>query len=91
MKLEIIQGGTVKWTIESTDHNLSQGDIVAVFSSASMSATGFDELFFKFVNDSRTYTEAYERVEKVHEQLFNKRKYSDYNSYRNAKAIRLKK
>jgi hypothetical protein len=91
MKLEITKEGRVLWTIESTDGNLSQGDVVTVISNCSMNPKGFDELFFRFVNDSKTYVDAYERAEKVHETLLGRRKYSDYDSYREAKRIRLKK
>jgi hypothetical protein len=91
MKLEILKDGVVKWTIQPTDHNLSPHDIVAVISSVSMSPEGFDNLFFKFVNDSKTHKEAYERAEKVHETMFQRRKYSDYDSFSVSKSRRLKK
>jgi hypothetical protein len=90
MKAEFV-GGHVKWTIESTDGNLSASDFVTVVTNCSMSPTGFDELFFRFVNDSRTHIEAYERAEKVHETILGKRRYSDYTSFAESKRQRLKK
>jgi hypothetical protein len=90
MKAEFT-GGRVKWTIESTDRNVTSDDFVTVVSHCSMSAVGFDELFFRYVNDSKTHTEAYERAEKVHETLLGRRKYSDYDSFRVSKSQRLKK
>lgn len=91
MRLEISENGVVKWTIESTDGNLSQGDVVTVISNCAMSPKGFDELFFRFINESKTHVHAYERAEKVHEIMLGKRKYSDYDSYRKAKEQRLKR
>jgi hypothetical protein len=90
MKAEFT-GGRVKWTIESTDGNISSSDFVTVVQNCTMSPAGFDELFFRFVNDSKTHVEAYERAEKVHETLLGKRRYSDYTSFAESKRVRLKK
>jgi hypothetical protein len=91
MKLEITKEGKVLWTIESTDGSLSQNDIVTVISNCSISPTGFDELFFQFVREEKTHVAAYERAERVHEIMLGKRKYSDYESFSEAKRKRLKK
>ena len=51
----------------------------------------FEQVFFSEASTSSTYMEAYERVEVWHEETFGKRKYSDYNSFRNVKTQRRKK
>jgi hypothetical protein len=94
MKQEIYQDGKLRMTLQSTDGNGC--DIVVMpkvlVKNCSMSAEGFDELFFSFYNNgSVTHTAAYEKAEQVHEQYFEKRKYSDYESYRVSKSKRLNK
>jgi hypothetical protein len=90
MKAEFM-GGQVKWTIESTDGNVSASDFVTVVKNCSMSAEGFEELFYSYVPTSPTYTHAYERAETVHETLLSRRKYSDYDSFRKSKDTRNKR
>ena len=46
------------------------------------SATGFVREFWEKVKEHKTLKSAYESVEKEHIQIFGKRKYSDYNSFR---------
>lgn len=46
------------------------------------SATGFVREFWDKVKDHKTLKSAYESVEKEHVEIFGKRKYSDYNSFR---------
>ena len=46
------------------------------------SATGFVREFWDKVKDHKTLKSAYESVEKEHIEIFGKRKYSDYNSFR---------
>ena len=46
------------------------------------SATGFVREFWDKVKEHKTLKSAYESVEKEHIQIFGKRKYSDYNSFR---------
>ena len=58
---------------------------------ALLSPEGFDERFWKVASETKTYKEAYEIVEQEHEKYFKKRKYSDYNSYRNCRDKRIKK
>ena len=83
----------MKYTFVSTDG--SKCDIVTVskdvLKNATLTAHGFEEVFFSEARTSSTYTEAYEKVEIWHEELFGKRKYSDYNSFRNTKTQRKKK
>ena len=58
---------------------------------ALLSPNGFDERFWKNSKDSKTYLEAYEKTEKEFENHFGKRKYSDYNSFRNCRDRRIKR
>ena len=46
------------------------------------SADGFVREFWEQSKNFKTYKETYESVEKEHIDLFGKRKYSDYNSFR---------
>ncbi len=46
------------------------------------SATGFVREFWDKVKEHKTLKSAYESVEKEHIEIFGKRKYSDYNSFR---------
>jgi len=62
-----------------------------LLTNSTMTAAGFEEVFFSEMGTSTTYMEAYEKVEIFHEQVFGKRKYSDYNSFRNVKTQRNKK
>jgi len=48
------------------------------------SMEGFTELFFEKTKTHKTYEEAYESAEKMHEQLFQSRRYSSYSSFRRA-------
>tara|TARA_R100001143_G_C3313841_1_gene111451 strand:- start:544 stop:759 length:216 start_codon:yes stop_codon:yes gene_type:complete len=58
---------------------------------ALLTPNGFDERFWDYAAQTKTYQEAYDIVEGEYESNFNKRKYSDYNSYRNCRDKRLKK
>ena len=46
------------------------------------SATGFVREFWEKVKEHKTFKSAYESLEKEHIEIFGKRKYSDYNSFR---------
>lgn len=86
MKQEIYQDGKLRMTLQSTDGNGC--DIVVMpkvlVKNCSMSAEGFEELFFTFCKGNVSHTEAYERAEGVHESYFEKRKYSSYESFKSA-------
>ena len=58
---------------------------------ALLTPDGFDERFWDNAAQSKTYKIAYEKVEQEYESYFGKRKYSDYNSYRNCRDKRIKK
>ena len=58
---------------------------------ALLSPKGFDERFWKHAKESKTYLEAYEKTEMEHEKHFRKRRYSDYNSFRNCRDRRIKR
>lgn len=80
----------IKYTFTSTDG--SKCDIVTVskdlIMNCTMTSDGFEQAFFSEARTSTTYMEAYEKVEIFHEEMFGKRKYSDYNSFRNTKTQR---
>jgi hypothetical protein len=83
MKHEVYQDGKLKMTLESTD---GRCDIVTLpkmlVKECSMSARGFEELFFIFLKANVTHTQAYEQAEVVHESYFEKRKYGSYESFK---------
>ena len=58
---------------------------------ALLTPEGFDQRFWEVASETKTYKEAYELVEKEYEANFRQRRYSDYNSFRNCRDIRLKK
>ena len=58
---------------------------------ALLSPNGFDERFWKYAKETKTYVEAYEKTEIEHAEHFGKRKYSDYNSFRNCRDRRIKR
>lgn len=80
----VFQNGKHQLTIQSTDG--SSCDIVVMPKSlvqqCSMTSRGFEELFFIFLKEDISHTEAYEKAEQVHENYFEKRKYSSYESFK---------
>ena len=58
---------------------------------ALLNPEGFDERFWHMASQTKTYKQAYELVEQEYEKNFKKRKYADYNSYRNCRDKRLKR
>ena len=54
------------------------------------SASGFVREFWDRSKEYKTLKSAYESVEQNHIELFGKRKYSDYNSFRVCRARKLK-
>lgn len=81
-----VNKGEVKWVISSTDGSKDftfVGKIV-------VTADQFDEALFHFYKTSKTYKEAYEKTEDLHEHTLGYRKYSDYNSYKGTKSSRIK-
>ncbi len=44
----------------------------------------FDRRFEKYYRESETYIEAYKKTESDYKAVFGERKYSSYNSFRNA-------
>lgn len=93
MKQEIYQGGRLKMTIQSTDG--AACDLVMmpkmIAKECSMTAKGFDELFFCFLDQNVTHAQAYEKAEMVHENYFGRRKYSAFESFKAYKHQRLSK
>tara|TARA_R100000781_G_C4047528_1_gene116294 strand:+ start:258 stop:470 length:213 start_codon:yes stop_codon:yes gene_type:complete len=58
---------------------------------ALLNPDGFDKRFWDLAKESKTYKQAYEELEKEYILHFKKRRYADYNSYRNCRDKRLKK
>ncbi len=73
---------------------VSDGDIVILsknmIKGATMATESFDDLFYSFINGAKTYEEAYEKAENIHEELFETRRYSSFDSYRTTLCKRLK-
>lgn len=82
----------VKYTYTSTDGSKCETITISkdFLQNCTMTADGFEQLFFTEARTSSTYMEAYEKVEVIHEQMFNKRRYSDYDSFRKTKERRYK-
>ena len=49
---------------------------------ADMTYGSFKDLFYNNLSKTGNFKEAYELTENKHEKLFNKRRYSDVNSFR---------
>lgn len=58
---------------------------------ALLTPDGFDERFWDEASKTKTYKKAYEILENEYQSYFKKRRYSDYNSFRNCRDKRLKK
>ena len=58
---------------------------------ALLSPNGFDERFWKHCKSEKTYKAAYEKTENEFAEHYGKRKYSDYNSFRNCRDKRIKR
>lgn len=91
MKLELYQDGRLVVSIEPVGDVVS-GDFTilpkSILIGGSLSTETFSELFFKCVKESETYLEAYEKAEEIHEQYFNRRRYSCYESFSRAKKLK---
>lgn len=55
-----------------------------------LTPSGFDERFWDNAAQCKTYKLAYEKLEEEYETYFGRRKYSDYNSFRNCRDRRIK-
>tara|TARA_R110002020_G_scaffold431046_3_gene640884 strand:- start:401 stop:607 length:207 start_codon:yes stop_codon:yes gene_type:complete len=58
---------------------------------ALLSPEGFEKRFYKNCKETKTNYEAYEVTEKEYKKIFNKRKYSSYDSFRVSMTKRIKK
>lgn len=94
MKIEVYSNGRLLYSITGTD-DFNPEDVTLVAKSllekATISAEGFDDLFFTHLKSSGSHVEAYTKAEKVHYRTFGHNKYSDFESFRKAKSTRLKK
>lgn len=84
MKVEI-NNGELKWTIEATD-GITEKDFVTVVRNASMSTNKFIEMYYDYFAECKDHEQAYDRMERLHENLLGRRKYSDYDSFRVSKS-----
>ncbi len=57
---------------------------------ALLTPNGFDDRFWEYAGKEKTYKVAYEKLEDEYSFYFGKRKYSDYNSFRNCRDKRIK-
>ena len=89
MRLEV-NNGVIKWTIEGTD-NVSEQDFVAVITNSSISTMKFIELYYDYYTETKDAKEAYDRVERLHENLLGKKKYNDYETFKSSKSQFMKK
>tara|TARA_R110002051_G_scaffold324860_1_gene424194 strand:- start:356 stop:562 length:207 start_codon:yes stop_codon:yes gene_type:complete len=58
---------------------------------ALLSPEGFEKRFYKNCKETKTNFEAYEVTEREYKSIFNKRKYSSYDSFRVSMTKRIKK
>ena len=88
VKIELYRDGQ-KWMTVSSVGFGSEDDIMILpkrlIKGSSLSAESFENIFFSFAKDCNSYQEAYERTESIHEEWFETRKYSSYDSFRKTK------
>lgn len=65
--------------------------MVKEFSKMMLTNTAFNEIYEDLVTKSKSYTEAYEIAETVHQSIFGERRYSDYDSFRHVRNKLIKK
>lgn len=74
---------TIKYVLSSTD---GKGDFITLprkfVHGCQMVPSAFEELFFSFASDGKSYSNAYHEAENVHVKIFGKQKYSDYQSFK---------
>jgi hypothetical protein len=78
------EDGKLLYTITSTDGTSCELVVMpkVMVKDCTMTAEGFDELFFSFLKGDTKHTEAYDRAEKMHEHFFGRQKYSSYESFK---------
>jgi hypothetical protein len=86
------ENGKLLYTITSTDGTSCEIVVMpkVMVKDCTLTAEGFDELFFSFMKGDTKQTEAFEKANTLHEHYFGKPRYSDYNSFRNARTQRIK-
>jgi hypothetical protein len=93
MKIDVYANGKLLYSITGTD-DFKPEEVVIVtrklIENATMTAEGFDDLFFEKLKDSRTHVEAYDKAEQKHFDTFGHNKYRDFDSFRVSKSKRLK-
>jgi hypothetical protein len=91
MRLELFQDGKLIVSIEPVG-DVVTGDFTilpkSILTGGSLSAKTFSDLFYKCIKETSTYLEAYEKAEEIHEQYFDRRRYSCYESFSRARKIK---
>jgi hypothetical protein len=84
MKLELYRNGELYMVIEAVGQDIGDFTIIpkSIIQGSSLSHSSFEELFFKCTRETKTYVEAYEKAEQIHEEYFDKRRYASYDSFR---------
>ena len=94
MKIDVFSNGNLLYSITGTD-DFDPSDIAIVsrnlIEKATMSAEGFDDLFFTQLKHSNTHSEAYSKAEEIHLSTFGHQKYSNFDCFRAVKSKRLNK
>lgn len=93
MSKRIYQDGQLKYTLTSTDGTACEIVVMpkVLVKDCSLTAEGFDEVFFSFLKGNVSHTEAYQKAEALHEHYFGKQRYKDYEVFKSAKSRRLNK
>jgi hypothetical protein len=88
MKIELLRDGKLFMTVDYVGPG-SADDLVilpkSLVKDSSLSQESFENLFHECVKGSKTYSEAYEKAEAIHEQYFDKRRYASYESFSTVK------
>lgn len=83
MKLEIFKDGKLFMTVHSPD--AEPEDFIALpkrfVRHSILSPQSFEDLFFQCNKTAKSYVEAYEKAEEIHEKYFERRRYANYDSF----------
>lgn len=88
MKIELFREGELYLTIDYVGLGSSDDLVVlpkSLVKDSFMSKQGFEELFYECLKNTKKNIDAYEKAEEIHEQYFEKRRYSSYESFSEVK------
>jgi hypothetical protein len=93
MSKQISQDGKLLYTITSTDGTSCELVVMPKVRvrDSTMTADGFEELFFSFLKGDTKHSEAFEKANTMHEHYFGKPKYRDYEVFKSSKSQRHKR